>query len=600
MNKNRNILSAILTSFILMCFVSCAEDMADAPSLYDEPVPLTVIANVGGSGSATTRAAITPIDDKWSYTDFVSNDAMGFYSSSGNWLENDGKGTFVNQKLIYDGSRFRGPDGESFSPTHMTGAKIFMYYPYYEDMEETGLNLRQQPTANDTLRCVDFLSSNSIELQGVVNNNHVALYGTFDHAFSELIIMRGEGFDNPPKGKERITAVLHEPYTNIRVKVENDDDGNWSCAPELVFDATTAKELTKEDLTEEELKKMAQRWDAWWGDNYHISTEDKVGKIAWYVIVPTIGSLVGKKKDGPRSYVEYVELYDNEGELYQITSLKLSGANTKYVDAGWRYPIEITMKELVPTVNPFPIKPWNEDVNLTDERKRGISNESEFKNWLEDYNAYLADKTDDTKINALLKYGDMYVVEGQEDNRSWHFYVLSDLDVSDDTFSYTDTETNRTVIIPQLNDILDGMSTTLVNSKFINYTIKGLSKTFINKLGPGGSLQNLDFIAPSVINDENSTLSTGIIANEMESASVINCNIEDGTLLNPGGPAGMVAGKMNGGSVKDCTFSGFLIASQTSNQAPKIIGEEPTGEATFENNNAADVSEKAPEDNTNP
>ena len=554
MDRHINILSAVLASFVLILFASCSEDVVDDSALYDGPIPLKIVAPINGTGNAgaSTRATITDKDDQWSYVGFEDKDMMGFYSSRGNWEKEGGLVGFNNLKLQYSAER-KQFIGANFSPTHMDGSQIFMYYPYDENMEGKGLELRRTKEDDDTktLRCVDLLSSNSLDLYGA-NKDNIALYGEFKHAFSELIIMRGEGFDKPHPGHERITAVLNRGYTNIRVKVSEDP---WSCTPELVFDPGGT-------LSEEN----ARRWDAWQGGNYGITTEDEIGKLAWYIVVPTL--------PGNRSTVDYIELYDNEDNLLRVSSLRLSGGNSKYLDPGWRYPLEITMKELVPTVNPFPITPWNkEDVDLTDERERGINNEAVFEQWMQAYNAYLT-SPDEEIIKALLKYGDMSV-DADGNNRMWHFYLLADLDLS----SYAEKEGDA--IIPKFGDILDGTSTTFVNGKFLNHTIKGLSKTFIGNL-ENGTVQNIDFIEPEIKND-GSTVSVGIIANSMTDASVINCHIDSGTLYNPDGPAGMVAGSMSGGQVRNCTISGFLAAKSTSKDG--LIGEEPTGNATFDNNN---------------
>ena len=325
-------------------------------------------------------------------------------------------------------------------------------------------------------------------------------------------------------------------------------------------------------------KEEARRWDAWKGGNYGITTQNPVGTPAWYVIVPTL--------PGKRSLVEYIELYDNEGNFLHVSSLRLSGGNTKYVDSSWRYPMEITMKELVPTVNPFPIIPWEKDVDLTDSRKRGINNEDEFVQWVLDYNAYQHAPTDQEKISALLKYGDTFT-DNNGDSRTWHFYLLSDLDLSDYDIALSKKEGEpKEVIIQELRDTLDGISTTLVNSRFINHTIKGLQKSFTNKLAENGVVQNIDFIEPEVINSESSTTPAGIIANSMEGAAVINCTIDNGTMLYPAGPAGMITGTMKDGKIIGCTVSGFLKAGSTApGTAAELVGKEPEGNCTISGNN---------------
>ena len=585
--KSMNKKLLIFLSIIALLIVSCSDEATEAGASYSaDAFPLAVYASINGSGQATTRAAITQIDDQWSYQDpFETDDVMGLYASKGN-LKDNGIGPFENQELTYDGEKFTDKKGYVFSPTHMNGAQLYMYFPYSENMSDDGIELRKKVEEDDNekspvshLRCIDFLSSKSLDIFGTSadNQQHIALYGTFEHAFSELIIMRGEGFNNPPQGKERITAVLNYPYTNLKVKIEISENNEWKCTPQLQFVENNEYKLDKEN---------ARRWNAWRGGNYGITGNDSKGIPAWYIIVPTL--------DNNRSIIEYIELYDNEGYLQRVSSLRFSGGNTKYVDPGWRYPIEIVMTELVPTVNPFPITPWGENVDLTDERARGINNEGVFAQWVLDYNRYLKAPDDKDKIDALLKYGDQYV--DNDGKTSWHFYILSDLNLSQYTPLSDDgegggdgstTPTTLNCIIPELHDVLDGISTNFVNGKFANHTITGLSKTFIGKMEGNGSVQNIDFIKPEIRNNEKSTSPAGIIVNEMEGngTSVIHCNIDDGTMVNLGGPAGMVAGSMaKGGQVKDCELSGFLVTKSTDNtKFPAIVGQTDDTQ-TFTNN----------------
>lgn len=612
--KNNAIILLTLTAALAASCVD--EDGAMGQHHSDDASPLVIYATISGSGSAMTRAALLEIHDMWSYADFENGDVMGFYSPSGDWTENGGKGGFDNLPLKYDAEKKQFNDttnGVEFSPSNMDGSKIFMYFPYEEDMNGIGMELRRRPknkagTDDGTapFRCVDFLSSNSISLQGVVNGKDVALYGAFTHAFSELIIMRGVGFDNPPEGMEQITAVLDNGYTHVRLEISKDDEGNVTgYTPQLTYsDGKDTGTETEEDANDRD---SARRWEAWSGGNFAITDSNKVGVPAWYVIVPTL--------PGQRSTVEYIELYDNDGELKRVTSLILSN-NTKQVDPGWRYPMEITLKEQVPTVNPYRIVPWGQNTDLTDARKRGITDATDFAQWALDYNLYLVNPATEeaNKIEALLKYGDMFI-DAQTMQRSWHFYVLSDLDLSQymplpDTSGRDSAEDGSEggngiggegegttaspklpYIIPTLKDTLDGISTTLKDGKFINHSITGLSQTFIDKMSDNGSLQNFDFIKPKVIKEASET-PAGIIANTMtgNGTSVVNCTIVDGDMYNPEGPAGMVAGEMtDGGKVENCTLGGFLIAKEiATGDAYKIVGK-TGGSPRFSNNNVADV-----------
>lgn len=570
----------IFFAAILTLATGCSTDAPFTSEMSDTPQPLVVVADLAGKAKSRAEQGT---DDEWSYTDFANNDIMGFFSQSGNW--NDGGG-FNNIALRYDAGLKQFSDvnnGAAFSPTQMSGSKIYMYYPYCKDIETTGFEVRaKSESSGDTLRCVDLLSSYKIEVAGVLNGVKMALFGEFDHAFSELIIMRGEGFDNPPDDKWRITAVIDDPVTHLKVSIDT-EDGDWVVNPELVYDENNTYNLSRE---------QAVRWDAWHAKNYGITVQDKEGRPAWYIIVPTIGSEEGKKRPGPRTTVQYIELYDNEGNLQQVTSLRLSGGMTKYVDAGWRYPMEISMKEMVPTVNPYTIVPWGEDVNLTDQRTRGINNMAEFKDWVREYNAYIIENSEE-RINALLKYGDLYVDEDK--NNLWHFYLLADLDMSQYTPAGSDdgetpadpTETD--VIVPVLKDILDGEGTTLVNGKHLNHVIKGLTKSFVGELiTTNGKVTNINFDSPEI--RRNTPTPIGIIANAISEGTVENCDILNGRLINIVGPAGYVAGSLNNGTVTGCTLDGFLISNSTvSPQYEKILGTDPTGTFTFSDNNAENV-----------
>lgn len=557
---------------LLLSATSCNNDV---PEFYgNEPQKLVVVADIAGNARGASRAA-QGTDDDWSYTGFEDGDVMGFFSSGGNYPSGGG---FDNIALQYNATLKQFSDvnnGATFSPTGMDGAKIYMYYPYSSNISTTGFELRRTgPSSGDTLRCVDFLDSYKIQVDGVLDGKRMALFGEFDHSFSELIIMRGEGFDNPPPGRERITAVLNNPVTNIRVEVESDN--GWSVDPQLVYDPNNTHRLTQD---------QAYRWDAWWGKNYGTTVQDTIGRPAWYIIVPTIGSEVGKIRPGERSLVQYIELYDNEGNLQQVTALRLSGGLTKYVDAGWRYPMEISMKEMVPTVNPYKIEPWNQDVNLTDQRTRGINNMIEFEEWVREYNAYAIESSEE-RINNLLKYGDLYVDE--EQNYQWHFYLLTDLNMAQYNPVNSGTSESMT-ILPVLKDILDGESTTLVNGSHPNHVIKGLSKTLVDNLqSSNGKITNITFEDPNVRRDTDTPI--GIIANTITDGTVNNVTIDNGTLINLDGNAGFVTGVFNGGFITYCTLSGFMTSRGTgSGDYAKVVGTDPTGVFTFANNNAVGI-----------
>ena len=555
--KNKYYIPIIVTlCSILLNLGGCANDNSVEPV---NPVPFAINMTISEKATVSTRANRLQNEDKWSYVSFEVGDAMGFFSSGGNWM-NETSQAFDNYKLVYDGqSQFKAEDGSTsmFSPSDMKGNEVYMYYPYDPSISTVGMELRAPDEGPAEWRCIDFLAANYLTIEGQKNGNTYALFGDFLHGFSELIIMRGNGFDNPPPGNEKITAVIDVACTHIKVVM--DTENGWSCRPKLVYSSNSA------GLTIDKSKE----WVAWKGGNYGITDQDPVGKDAWYVIVPTLGG-------NERTTVRYIEICDNDGNWQQVTGLKLSGYDkgnpTKFVDPGWRYPMEITMNELVPSVNPFPISPWGKAIDLTDQRKRGISDPTVFGQWVRDYNAYISDPS---KSDPLFQYGDKIVEEGNT-NISWHFYLLSDLDLTNykalpwDVDGVENIAPNN-IILPKFKDILDGKSTTLVNGKFINHQITGLGKTLVDSF-EGGTIENIDFIEPEIKNPDTYVDTVGIIALRMIGATIINCNIEMGTLLNPGGPGGMVTGYMSGGTIRNTTVSGWLKATSTADLSTNESG----------------------------
>ena len=572
----------LLYLLILPIFCSCMN--GDDIPVKHNITTLSIRMNIEGKINQGTRVERTTIDDEWSFTDFTTGDKMGFYASGGNWL-NEQSNVFNNQELIYqDNNIFTTPNGNgNFSPSDMKGNEVYMYYPYCSSMSDNGLELRVKEKPEDVYyKCIDYLSANNLTMEGMQNGTLTSMFGTFTHTFSELIIMRGEGFNNPPMNTNeidysRITVVINKGITNI--KVNFDMENGWYCVPELVYDPDNSNKISSDN---------SFRWNAWKGGNYGITTEDSVGKEAWYVIVPTLGT-----SGNGRSMVEYIELYDNEGNLQRVTSLKLSGANTsnptKYLDSGWRYPMEITMQELVPTVNPFPISRWDENIDLSDTREYGINDVTEFAKWVYDYNAYLSKPSDENE-KKLLEYGDK-IITPDTNEVNWKFYILSDINLEEyqPLTSEESSNSDERYIIPSLkNATLDGQSTILSGGIFLNYKISGLSKTFIGEMN-NGQIQNLDFISPDIQNPA-SNETAGILVNRMTNSNVYNCNIDNGTLFNPNGPGGFIAGSISGGSVKDCTLKGSLVVSSTAGgNAAKIIGTLSDIDATFENNDVAGI-----------
>lgn len=551
-----NIIIITCVGTLMLLMDSCADDHSREPSGPTVIKGLTVELTLGnGTAQGMSRAGVGNADDEWSKSAFTEGDVVGFYSSHGNERQDNGQGPFINIPMTFKGQAMFHNDTAKVSLSSMNQSEIFIYYPYTtqmpplnaEEKTEYGLELRVNKDGNDTLRCRDILTPIDIHIDYFTQGSHV-INGTMRHAFSEIIIVRGEGFDNPTDWD--IKVVLNTGYSHFRVNAQNDP--SWNCGPELLYKenyTVDGKAMSESDCRE---------WHPWLGGNYAATVEeDDEGVPAWYVILPTLNT--------NRSMVDYIELYDNDGVLQKITSMKLSG-NTKYLDPGQRYPIEISMNELGPTVNPYPIIPWDGDTDLTDERKNGVEDLTDFENWIRYYNEYLGGNT--TNFNELYNFGDL-LVDTVTKKQTWCFYILNSLDLS----SYTGD-----FVIKEFKDILDGKGTVLSDHELQNNAISGLTIPFIGTITQDAIVRNIDFDNASIEMPEN-TEPVGIVANSVEGGIVDNCNVDHGSIVNRG-PVGIITGELKDGVIRNCTVSGEIFG--TASGSFFVVGTE-SGTTSIEN-----------------
>ena len=609
MNKTGSIRLCVTLLLAVSLLGACIEEGPAVPDKSEKIGRLKLIASIeGSSATPATRAklldqagegggAVRP-DDLWSYWQFSvedfdgdgKEDRLGFFAKNGaanggsienaamTYVETKGFGTFTSDDDV---------DLAKLSPE-----SSFFYFPYDPNANTTGIELRRKdPRAafqGDTLKCVDFLlmegfDASVLDAKGYIDG------GQFYHGFSELIIMRGAGFDKPKDGNYTLKVYLKKPYTHLMIEPTAK---GW--APKLVNTPENAQNgaVANSNGTEDDYRV----WEAWHGHPYEIDGSDGAGTKrkqsvdAWYVLLPTVAA--------DRAEVDYIEIVDNEGTTQRVSSLKFTddpkGNNTnvysKKLTPGWRYPFQISMQELEPTVTPFPITPWEEEVTITEERARGITDLSDYQNWVAAYNSFLKsgrneeDKNESTAggdqnvthKDRLLQYGDR-VVDQEGKLLYWHFYLRTDLKFSEEDTAF---------LLPELQDVLDGKSDEMSGSVFKNHTIAGLKKPFIEKLtGPYAVVQNLTFQEP-VINYLQTKESVGVVAQTVSGGATVRaCTVLKGNIL-ADAPVGMVAGTIDGdGSVTDCVLSGFLFGTATYN---KIVGT-LTGTGRFENNNANSV-----------
>lgn len=542
----RNIYGLALISAITLAFalVSCSGDEELKPA--SDPRELTLEVRL--PGSPVTRAKLNDANDHWTYSGFEVGDQLGLFSQSGNFRENEGRGPINNALLTCENTgtngyyRFRGSDVQ-ISQQYIKSNTVFFYFPFDSGIASPGMELRksaEDTDGNTTLRCADFLTGNGLDVSDLAQG---ALSGTFVHTFSELIIMRGEGFDKPRPGEEDIFVVMKKPYTHITATPDGSGD-SWK----------VRLQLTAIEGSDTAPGRDARAWQAWQGEEY-AETGWIAGKPAWYVVLPTL-------PEQPTE-IDYIEIYDNDGFLQRVTAMSLMNGS-RYVESGWRYPIEIAMKELVPTAFPFGILPWSSNVDLTYERPTGISTVAEFKEWNTAYASYVNTNAD--VESTLLKYGDK-VVNSQGEFLHWHFFISSDL-------NFNGQFTAGQPIIPKLQDVLDGISSTFTDDGFAfnNHRISNLPGPLVGELSGNGAVQNFNIVTTSF---EVKDATSGVIAAKMTGGLIDNCTVSNGSIVS-NGRVGMAVGEATGGRIKNSTFSGLLIGSDSFEGNRYITGNDPS------------------------
>ena len=560
---------------------------------------------------ATRATGYTKEDDGWSYGTggFANGDVAGVFARSGNNSAPNGNGPLINVPMTFEvveyevngkTDQYQSLTNDSIivNPADMSiGNSVFMYYPYSPELGNLsnydqknrvvvvndsggyphlpGLELRVK-APDGSIRCRDVA-----EVFTVSNDNlkKGLLTGTWRHGFSEIQIMRGEGFENPPDDKKDITVVLSEGYSHFRI-VSVSDYVRWTV--QLHYEEDYKFEGSP--MSEDECK----RWVAWQGENYKATQgngfEDLDGVPAWYVMVPSVYTASSSKtymnRYAARPTVSYIELYDNNGYRQQVTSFSLktsaTATDTKSPYPYYRFPIIISMTELGPVARPVEIGEWDEegdDKDLTDERTVGIHDVNDYNTWAYEYNSYVSDpgNYDLNGDNSILHYGDL--IDGV-----WHFYITGDIDFSSQSVS---TVTN-------LKDILES-GNEIYNITLANMNVSG---PLFSQITGNGGIKNITF--KNVYLSSTGTNPVGCLAgsitnsNYTSTGSVLtNVNLNQSTVIS-NGPVGLVVGRVQGFSIiSGCNFNGFLMGASTSDNY--VLGENPDIEPKYMNTDFSNI-----------
>ena len=577
----------------IMLSVSCTDDRESGADVVDsEIVPAVLDATINDMERPETRRTVDNYTDYWTTRTFSEGDKIGVFSTGGlvgpngesKWMKNE----YMDYYQATGSSNYRFRNDALIINTGMMGGKVgkYVYFPYTEEMpvpkidgnesrpsDGSYIYYHANPNSNTTLdayfqdkkglllrrtnaddksipeglvRCIDYMFINNISL------TNGSLGGGFYHGFSEIIILRGNGFDKVPEKYEgqpenEIWAHMTAAYTRLTLSLLlQHSTGNYEWRSRLWYVADDEPDQEK-----------AKKWQAWKGEKY-IDSDEKgrpVPRDAWYVIVPS--------STYSSTTLDYIEVYNNDGERCMVTNMELyynasTGAYDKNMRYGNRYAIELMMTEHGATARPVEISEWYEGVDgsndITDIRTVGIKNDSDLQDWATAYNTFIADgenrpdsredledESSTYKHKKLSQYGDYDFDKGK-----WLFYITDNIKLP----------TGANIGVTKLNDVLKGMS------KITNYTISNLKNTFITEIAEKGELQNLDFdnlyVKPGSYTTDNTA---GALTNRLNRGKIENCNINNGTIIGSAGKTiGMLCGTVEGGStVKDCTASGAVI-----------------------------------------
>lgn len=455
--------------------------------------PLEIIADIRGAAIAETRANLDEFGSYDSKGGFTDGDRIGFYSmrdENGNpdngyvnlpadYSKSDG--FFKNDNLIADY-----PNNFGYT---------FAYYPYDAGNTCDVFNIyRPDGTIEDVL------------VAGTSRLTAGRLYLSFVHAFSMLIIVPGNGFEEAAADPgNQVTLVLKY---GLDASVEKDPAAGKM---DLV--------LNRDDNAPKRFR-ADRRTDV----SYEIGGEPV--PVCYSVIIPN------------GAEVSHIEMKDNHGILQRVNP------EVKSFKRSWRYPVRVNMVGTTPVVWPYEIQPWVSSESPVDlGGEYGINTPEDFLDWAVQYNLYtsgtLSDEERENVIGILRSYGEM--VEGK-----WHFQLNMSIDCSG--LFGTDKISS---VISRFPDEFDGK----------NHTLYNLDASFIEVLEENGLVTDLNVEGISIISEKD--LPVGAIAMEMSGGEISECDVRD-IFIETEGPAGALVGNAVAGTIRGNTVNGQLYASESS------------------------------------
>lgn len=455
--------------------------------------PLEIVAEIKGAEVSKSR---TERDDFGSYSSkagFSAGDKIGFYSMRDEKGDED-KG-YWNVPMQYDAQEkcFKKEDLIVDYPNNF--GYTFAYYPY-PDQVQTEPNVIDIYKDDNTIE--DLLIAGTSKISGG------RIYLSFVHAFSMLIIVPGNGFE------ESAT----DPANEVSVTLKK----GWKAS---VVKGDEKIELQLESDENAPTQFVAQRRE-------NVSyVKGQTVPVCYSVILPN------------GAEIDHIEMIDD----HKTTQLIVP--QLEALERSWRYPIKVSMEGTTPTVWPYKIQPWTTDDSPIElGGTYGINTSDDFKTWVTQYKRYtsgnLSDADETQVIDALKAFGEM--TDGK-----WRFQLNADIDCKGLFGDY-----QLTSVVARLKDEFDGK----------NHTLSNLNTTLIGSIEGNGKITDLNIDVVSITSE--TTEPTGALALEMTGGEISNCDIKN-IQIETNGPVGALVGKATAGTIiSGNTVNGLLLGTTSS------------------------------------
>lgn len=450
--------------------------------------PLEIVAEIKGAEVSKSRAETDKFDSYSSDAGFSAGDEIGFYSMRDEKGDEEG---YSNVPMQYDAQEkcFKKEDLIVDYPNNF--GYTFAYYPYQKQTEPNVIDIYKDDNT------IDLLIAGTSKISGG------RIYLSFVHAFSMLIIVPGNGFE------ESAT----DPANEVSVTLKE----GWKAS---VVKGDEKIELQLESDENAPTQFVAQRRE-------NVSyVKGQTVPVCYSVILPN------------GAEIDHIEMIDDH-ETTQLIVPQLEA-----LERSWRYPIKVSMEGTTPTVWPYEILPWTPDDSPIElGGTYGINTSDDFQTWVTQYNRYTSGNLSDeekTQVNkALSAFGEMT-------GGKWRFQLNADIDCKG---LFGDNQ--LTSVVALLKDEFDGK----------NHTLSNLNTTLIGSIEGNGKITDLNIDVVSITSE--TTKPTGALALEMTGGEISNCDIKN-IQIETNGPVGALVGKATAGTISGNTVNGLLLGTESS------------------------------------